>query len=123
MRVAYQCPVQATFKGGPKEALANTFEDALLYENLTFFTGRDGPGITAKFAAALKDAADLPALAIDVHKALSSGGKAEFALDLLYALDIDKLKVPTYITEGLLWLIDQVKRKEKDVPAEVKAAA
>ena len=30
--------------------------------------------------------------------------------------DIDQLKVPAYISDGLCWLIDQVKRKEADAP-------
>ncbi len=117
VRVAYQTPVQALFKAEKSaEALANTFEDALLYENLEFFSGRGGTGITGKFAAALKSATDLPALAAQVHKDLAGGGKAEFALDLLYADDLDKLKVPIYIADGLGWLIQQVRRKETDVP-------
>lgn len=118
VRVAYQSPVRAIYKAEkPAEALANTFEDALLYQNLSFFNGREGTGITAKFAAALKSAADLPALAAQVHKDLAGGGKAEFALDLLYADDVDRLQIPTYIADGLVWLMGQVRRKETDVSA------
>jgi predicted ATP-dependent endonuclease of OLD family len=115
VRVAYQTPVQATIKGNASEALANTFEDALLYQNMPFFTDRSGTGLVAKFASAIKNSADFEGLAAQVHEDLKGGGKAEFALDLLYDDDILSLVVPTYIGEGLAWLSDQLKRKERDV--------
>jgi predicted ATP-dependent endonuclease of OLD family len=134
VRVAYQQPRQVSLKGAPlAEALANTFEDALVYENLELFRTLKGPGLIAKFREAIAAAANLPALAVAIQKFLDKG-KAEFALNLLYASYkktvagvetdadvIDDLIVPAYIHDGLLWLADELKRRELELPA--KAAA
>jgi hypothetical protein len=123
-----------SLKGAPlAEALANTFEDALVYANLDIFQTLKGPGLIAKFRDAIADAADLPSLAVAVQKFLDKG-KAEFALNLLYAtykkalagveVDrdvIDDLVVPAYIHEGLLWLTDELKRRELELPTETTA--
>ena len=123
-RVAYQQPVTLSFKGAPAaEALANTFEDCLVYENHELFSGLDGFGLIAKFRVALNDSADLEALAQAALEALKSGNKAEFALDLLYSDKIKDLKVPRYIHEGLIWLSEQLKRKEQDTVGKAKVAA
>jgi len=115
IRVAYQVPISMAFKNAaPAEALANTFEDALLYENPQLFAALTGHGLIAKFRDALSDAADLAALAEAVRTALKSGDKAEFALDLLYSEEIKDLRTPGYIHEGLEWLTTQLKRKERD---------
>ncbi|WP_066269886.1 AAA family ATPase [Hydrogenophaga palleronii] len=124
IRVAYQQPIALSFKSkSPAEALANTFEDALLYENPTLFADLPGHGLIAKFRDALADSADMEALAAAVHLALKSGNKAEFALDLLYSDKITSLKVPVYIHDGLAWLALQLKRKEQDAIGQTKAAA
>jgi len=115
VKVAYQSPIQITFKGMASEALANTFEDALLYQNIPFFTDRKGTGLVAKFASAIANSADVGALAAQLHADLKGGGKAEFALDLLYSDDVHSLVIPTYIGEGLSWLIEQLKRKEREM--------
>lgn len=124
IRVAYQQPIALGFKSNdPAEALANTFEDALLYENTALFADLEGHGLIAKFRDALADSADLDALAAAVHKALKAGNKAEFALDLLYSEKIEALKVPAYIHDGLIWLAVQLKRKEQDVIGKTKVVA
>ena len=123
IRVAYQQPIPMTFKTAPvAEALANTFEDALVYENHKLFAELDGYGLIAKFRTALTESSDLNSLADKAFVALQSGNKAEFALDLLFSNEIKDLKVPTYIHEGLAWLAEQLKRKEQDVVAKSKAA-
>jgi predicted ATP-dependent endonuclease of OLD family len=115
VRVAYQQPIQATFKAeGPAEALANTFEDALVYENLELFKAMKGTGLIGRFRDALENSANLRELADKVAQALGQGGKAEFAMDLLDSDEIDRLKVPSYIDGGLLWLAQQLQRKEDD---------
>jgi len=119
IRVAYQQPIKLTFKSTePGDALANTFEDALVYENAELFNTLEGVGLIAKFRKALKDSTDLPALAKEVFEALKGRGKAEFALNLLYCGEGDKLKVPAYIHEGLLWLAQQLRRKEVEILAD-----
>jgi predicted ATP-dependent endonuclease of OLD family len=120
IRVAYQCPIKLNFKSDPVgEALANTFEDALLFENLEFFAKLEGNGLIKKFYTFLNDgpdrATDLNDLTVKVHAALKGAKKAEFALDLLYHDEISQLKMPQYIHEGLMWLSAQLTRKDEDV--------
>lgn len=124
VRVAYQTPISMVFKSkNGDEALANTFEDALVYENLELFKKLDGHGLIAKFRDAITNSADLAELAEKASDALKNGTKAEFALDLLFSEEIDQLKVPAYINEGLAWLAEQLKRKEDDVIGKMGAKA
>ena len=131
IRVAYQQPISAKFKSKEdKEALANTFEDALVYENLDLFQKMKGTGLMGRIRISLDAATDLGDLAKRMHTDLEKGGKAEFSMDLLDSVEIDTMKVPTYIDSGLLWLAAQLKRKEDGIagkdpePTEViKSAA
>ncbi|HYC45641.1 MAG TPA: AAA family ATPase [Burkholderiales bacterium] len=116
IRVAYQQPVLVKFKSSdPQEALANTFEDALLYENLEVLAKLDGTGLITKFQEALSNCANLSELAESASNALSGDGKAQFALDLLFSEELKNLTTPAYIHDGLLWLIEQLKRRENEV--------
>lgn len=124
VRVAYQTPISMTFKSkDAAEALANTFEDALVYENLKLFANLDGNGLIAKFRDALTNSVDLTTLAVNTSEILKNGTKAEFALDILFCEEVDQIKVPSYIDEGLVWLADQLKRKEEAVVGKVGAKA
>jgi len=124
VRVAYQTPISMVFKSKDAvEALANTFEDALVYENPELFAKLDGHGLIAKFRDALNDSADLAELTVKASDALKNGTKAEFALDILFSEEVGQLKVPSYIDEGLAWLAEQLKRKEDDVVGKVGAKA
>jgi len=124
IRVAYQQPVKIVFNTPePVEALANTFEDALVYENLEMFKTLTGTGLIAKFKEALNAATDVGELAEKMTEALKGGGKAEFALDLLYSDQGDKLKAPAYIHDGLIWMIQQLKRKDADVAVAPRGVA
>ncbi|MCW8176113.1 ATP-dependent nuclease [Verminephrobacter aporrectodeae] len=115
VRVAYQTPISMKF-GSETEALANTFEDALVYENCELFKTLPGHGLIKKFRDALTSSTEGTQLEEKVFEALGGGSKkAEFALDILSSDAIDQLKVPAYIDEGLLWLVDKLKRKEEDV--------
>lgn len=123
IRVAYQQPIEAKFNSDkPAEALANTFEDALVYENIDLFKAMDGPGLMGRLRKSLDSATDLGDLAKQVSAALSKGGKAEFAMALLCSDVIDTMKVPAYIDEGLLWLAEQLKRKEDGIAGKMPAA-
>lgn len=116
VRVAYQQPIIVQFKtGAPTELLANTFEDALVYENLAIFKGMRGAGLLGRFREAIEESTDAADLAKRVFDGLAKGGKAEFAMELLYSTEIDAMTVPAYIDKGLAWLADQLKRKEDDV--------
>nr|WP_281721112.1 AAA family ATPase [Nitrosomonas nitrosa] len=117
VRVAYQVPVKVVLNtaAGQVDIAANTFEDALVYENIDLFKTLDGDGLIKKFKDALnqhKTPADLTKAMFD---ALKSGSKAEFALELLFK-EPNAFNVPTYIREGLEWLQDQVCRKEEEKP-------
>lgn len=129
-RLAYQQPIAAKFKSDEeKEALANTFEDALVYENLDLFQKMEGTGLMGRIRKSLDEATDLGDLATSMLVALAKGGKAEFTMDLLDSDEIETMKVPAYIDSGLLWLAAQLKRKEDGMsgkfadPAEVLESA
>ncbi|WP_297494699.1 AAA family ATPase [Acidocella sp.] len=124
VRAAYQLPTSVTFKSVTREALAYTFEDALFYQNTGFFKGRVGVGLAGIFRRCIDEAADFVDLTTRVRKAVKDGDKADFALELLYSEDIDKLAVPAYIDQGLEWLTEQLRRKEDDlVPKAAPTAA
>jgi hypothetical protein len=124
VRVAYQQPIQAKFLDGkPAEALANTFEDALVYENIELFKSMTGTALLGRIRKSLDEAGDLGELARRLAADLAKGGKAEFAMELLYSTEIDKMAVPAYIDQGLVWLADQLKRKEEGVSGKVPVEA
>jgi predicted ATP-dependent endonuclease of OLD family len=115
LRVAYQSPIQATFKGATAEALSYTLEDAIVMANLDLFETLPGTGLIAKFRGAITNSADLSALSEALKGALAGGGKAEFALDLLEVEDPHSLKPPAYIRDGLLWLAAQLADKQVEL--------
>lgn len=115
VRVAYQSPIQATFKGTTAEALSYTLEDAIVMANLDLFEKLPGTGLIAKFRAAITGSADLSALSGALKTALDGGGKAEFALDLLEIESPLSLKPPAYIRDGLLWLAAQLEHKQVEL--------
>lgn len=115
VRVAYQSPIQATFKGQTAEALSYTLEDAIAMANLDLFAALPGNGLIAKFRDAIANSADLATLTEALKTALNGGGKAEFALDLLEIQDPISLKPPPYIKNGLLWLADQLEHKQVEL--------
>ncbi|WP_275784184.1 AAA family ATPase [Pararhizobium gei] len=115
VRVAYQSPIQATFKGETAEALSYTLEDAIVMANLHLFETLPGNGLIAKFRTAIADSADLNALSDALKTALEGGSKAEFALDLLEIEDPRSLTPPAYIKEGLLWLAGQLEQKQVEL--------
>jgi predicted ATP-dependent endonuclease of OLD family len=113
--VAYQSPIQATFKGTTAEALSYTLEDAIVMANLNLFEKLPGTGLIAKFRDAIADSADLNALSGALKTALDGGGKAEFALALLEIEDPVSLKPPAYIKDGLLWLAGHLEHKQVEL--------
>ena len=116
IRVAYQCPHKVTFKGTEGEALANTLEDALVFQNLTYFGQAKGTGLFGRF----KRSIDKTSTVADLGAALcndldSTAGKAEFALDLLEIEDPKTFQPPLYIKEGLSWLAAQLRKQQQDL--------
>ena len=115
VRAAYQVPVMASRNGGTKsEVLPNTFEDALVFENLDFFSQMSGTGLMRKFKDAIQANPDLPTLGKAMFEELKTGKKAEFALDVIDAPTFDSLNIPTYIAQGLDWLQSRLQKKSKE---------
>ena len=123
VRAAYQCPVEIEFKGNKSEALCNTLEDALVMENQALFTAHTGTGLWGKFKNAIEQSVDVAALSKKILKALENGGKAEFALNLLELENPKDLQPPSYILDGLKWLIDQLKERQQDLGIAVPVSA
>ena len=124
VRVAYQTPIKVQLEGGkePQEALPYTFEDALVFSNIPIFGGLDGTGLVKKFRDAIAEHKTTAALGNSMFESLKNGKKAEFALDVLALEDPAVLTVPNYISEGLDWLQEQLKKRQLEVielaPAE-----
>jgi predicted ATP-dependent endonuclease of OLD family len=127
VRVAYQMPVEVMWPATAlisQRAVPYTFEDALVFENPVFFAGLQGYGLVAKFRDALAAAADTDTLGQMFFQALRGGTKAEFALDVLSADGFEKVKVPTYIADGLSWLDAQLMKKQAELlPTDEGVAA
>lgn len=124
VRVAYQQPISTSFgTDTDAEAIANTFEDALVYSNIDFFKTLEGIGLAKKFRDALSAATNLDELASKLHADLAKGDKAELAMTLLESKDLNLLVLPGYIDAGLKWLIEQLKRKEDDVAGKMPSSS
>lgn len=125
VRAAYQTPVEVTMPGAAAKETAYpyTFEDALVFENVDFFAAFAGPGLNAKFRNAIATGGGATAVGASMYTALKDGKKAEFALDVLMADNFDDLKVPRYISEGLDWLLEQMKKKQVEILTTVPATA
>lgn len=119
IRVAYQSPVTIKFGRTTGEALASTFEDALLFENIDLFRKQEGTGLVAKFKAAIEASTTIADLGDKLSESLKAGSKAELALDLLEFKEANTLKPPSYIREGLLWLAGQLRLRQKELGLSV----
>lgn len=121
VRAAYQTGTELKIGATDVYVHANTFEDALLFRNFDFFKGRKATGLAGKFQKIADDAKDAGELAVSVAQAIDDGDKAEFALELLFSDDVEKLCVPAYIEHGLFWLKEQLERKEADLAPKAGA--
>lgn len=118
VRVAYQTPIDVVWPTTAKSAqsaLPYTFEDALAFENMTFFSTLEGPGLATKFRDAIAGSSSVLDIGQSFFLALRKGEKAELALNILDAAAFDTIKVPSYISEGLIWLERQIQKKQVDV--------
>jgi predicted ATP-dependent endonuclease of OLD family len=106
IKVAYQIPL--TINDGTKDVTINpyTFEDSLVMENrLIFQSLTKGTGLLKKMIDASKET-DIEKTAQAMYDCITKTGakKAEFALELFYFEEPNKLTTPKYIKEGLDWL-------------------
>lgn len=124
VRVAYQTPLAVTIPGSAKQEVAYpyTFEDALVFENLTFFSGLKGTGLVGKFRGAITAGGGATRIGESMYEALKKGKKAEFALDVLEVENFDDIVVPGYIADGLEWLLSQLKKKQVEILPKEKQA-
>lgn len=126
VRVAYQTPIKALVPSTKKEedAFPYTFEDALAFENLEFFSQLGGSGLVKKFREAIQHEKSMDAIGQKLYEALKEGKKAEFALDVLDAENFASLTVPLYIAQGLEWLQEHLRKKQAEIlPRQTKAEA
>lgn len=121
VRAAYQTGAKLKIGTVDVTVHANTFEDALFYRNFDFFKGRTATGLADKLRKIADDAKDGADLAARVAQAIAGSDKAEFALELLFSDDVEKLSVPAYIEHGLLWLKEQLERREADLAPKAGA--
>lgn len=116
LRVAYQCPIQISYKDGneKEEAIPYTFEDSLALTNLNLFRNFMNPkGLLEEFKESLNE----PVLSDACKKMFESikiGTKAEMALDLLFITDPDNLLPPAYISDGLKWLEKKLSERQQE---------
>lgn len=110
IRIAYQTPIKVTYKGTEVEALSRTFEDSLIYTNWNTFkdlTASDPGRLITELKAGLDKEDSFETIKTAIFDQLKqSEVKAEFALDLIYSIDPDKIEIPKYISDGLKWLED-----------------
>ncbi|MBU4440455.1 MAG: AAA family ATPase [Firmicutes bacterium] len=111
IRIAYQTPININFNGTPSEALAGTFEDCLVYSNYKLFDNlediEDAGSLVKAVKDTIKSATSFEDFQDKIYTTIRNGQskqKAEFALDIIYAIDPNEITVPTYIAEGLEWL-------------------
>jgi len=117
VRVAYQTPVivNLSTEAKPSEAIPRTFEDSLALENIDLFRKLNGTDLLGKFKDAIDSSPDAETLCQALCTALDSGSKAGFALDVLYLKELEAVRVPAYIKEGLEWLQQKLLLRQQEV--------
>jgi len=106
IKIAFQIPI--SLNDGKKNVTVNpyTFEDSLVMENRVIFQAlTQGTGLLKKMIEAAKET-DIEKSAQSMYDCITATGakKAEFALELFYFEEPNKLITPAYIKEGLDWL-------------------
>lgn len=117
IRVAYQTPLKVSVPegSGVSEVLCNTFEDALVFENMKTFLEYKGTGQIKSIKKMIEESKSPAELGQKLFEFLKRARKAELALDLLFEQDPKKLSVPTYMKEGLSWLQCRMKVRQMEL--------
>jgi predicted ATP-dependent endonuclease of OLD family len=117
IRVAYQTPVSVKLssEAEPSDAIPRTFEDALVLENIDMFRTLNGTDLLGECQKAIVGSTDVQTLHDALCASLKSGSKAGFALDVLYLKDLQSVRVPTYISDGLEWLQQKLLLRKQEV--------
>lgn len=108
VRFAYQNPIELSKS---ETVYPTTFEDSLAYENISIFKELEGTGMLGKFKDAINkyfdsNISDISSLNQSFYSAIRKGNKGKFALEVLFGVEPENLKIPKYILEGLDWLRD-----------------
>lgn len=122
VRVAYQGPIKVTIKDDEGEYLPYTFEDALIVDNLDAFTGLLEDSIFEKVQDAINQSNSVNELSVKLYDVIKGPlnanekrgkgmEKVAFVLDLIESDIFESLKTPSYISEGLAWLEEILKKK------------
>lgn len=114
IRIAYQIPMEIKYNDEIKEALTSTFEDSIIYSNLELFKNiEDKELYLNKISNIIKSATGFEDMHSKIYEEIrkTSFKKAEFALDLIYLIEPEKIVVPNYIDDGLNWLESQLLSK------------
>lgn len=122
VRVAYQIPIPVTVGDNTVERCGRTLEEAFGLENADWCQAATNRPIGLK----LRKAATTPEeLALGLHKRVVSRSfdKTRFALEVLASGPLTQWKVPTYISEGLVWLEERVAHEQDAEVAIVAGAA
>lgn len=111
IRVAYQHEIKIKFGEKEEAVFPYTFEDALVLENIDLFKAMKGTGLIKKFSNALNKPKIEECLE-EIFKALSDKNvkKIDFALEILFSEDLNNIKSPTYIAEGLKWISETLQK-------------
>ena len=115
--VAYQIPLIVDEEKSKIEVYPYTFEDALVLENLSVFKAfSKAIGLVKKMYKASIEP-DIKNAAKKMYEAITAKSvkKAEFALELLFLEEPNKLKTPLYIKQGLDWLEEKLLNKDKEL--------
>jgi predicted ATP-dependent endonuclease of OLD family len=120
--IAYQTRHTVTWNGEAMELVGRTFEEAFAYENLTWCQNVKRKSLHLRVTTK-NTASTLADVAKKIHDRVKNSGfdKTEFALALMMENN-DEWVVPSYITEGLRWLKEQLIPTAEE-PATVVADA
>ena len=108
IRITYQTPSTISFNNMTGDVISSTFEETLIYTNLSNIVKLDLNGIFKLIKeASLKTMMD--DFNNDIYKAIhdSSNNKVSFAIELMYKLI--QVNTPSYINEGLTWLQEKLR--------------
>lgn len=131
VRLAYQIPVIVKFgKYKGNEALCTTFEDSLIYSNMSLFENDnveseqeeekeetlefEKNSFVKKVKKLLNENKEFADFHEELYKKIKTDNfKADFALDLIYEVDPTDIEIPNYIEEGLVWLTNELTAKDE----------
>lgn len=115
IKVSFQIPLNINDGKNNVEVYPYTFEDSLVMENRDIFQNLStSSGLLGSMVTAAKEL-EIKESARKMYEAITAKGvkKAEFALELLYLQEPNKLNTPRYIKEGLIWLETKLATKKE----------